>query len=94
MTPHAFVAMALLAVAFGGPAGATLVECEGRCEDAAGNVTLVQNRCDDVAERCVAGCDEAGERPMPYAECEATGRVVVPRPPLESPDGVRFRDGD
>lgn len=88
----AVAALVLLADA---PARAVLVSCEGRCEDGAGNVMTVENRCDDVAERCVAGCDTSGPRPAPYAECEATGRgKVPPPPPPEDPGGVRERDGD
>lgn len=75
-------------------ARAAFVDCEGRCEDVAGNVMTVTNRCDDVAERCRAGCDTSGERPYPYAECDATGRGAAAPLPQENPGGVRTRDGD
>lgn len=87
--------LAVLVVGAGGsPARAERVACVGRCEDGAGNAMTVENRCDDVAERCVAGCDTSGARPEPYADCEPTGRGKVPTsPPPESPGGVRERDG-
>lgn len=86
---------AALVLLAGDPVVGALVSCEGRCEDGTGNVATVENRCDDVAERCVAGCDTSGARPVPYAECEATGRgKVPPPPPPENPGGVRERDGD
>lgn len=87
-------AAAALVLVAGAPALAASVPCVGRCEDGAGNAMTVENRCDDVAERCVAGCDTSGARPEPYAECEATGRGKAPAPaPAESPGGVRERDG-
>jgi len=90
----AFVAV-LVVAASGSPARAAAVACAGRCEDGSGNAMTVENRCDDVAERCVAGCDTSGDRPEPYAECEATGRgKIPPPPPAENAGGVRTRDGD
>ena len=84
---------AAFVLAIAADAAAELVDCEGRCEDGTGNVMLVQNRCDDVAERCVAGCDRSGARPVPYAECEGTGRGTLPPPaPLANPGGTRTRD--
>lgn len=85
---------ALLVAAWSADVRGALVDCEGRCEDGTGNVMTVTNRCDDVAERCVAGCDVSGERPHPYAECESTGRGVAAPAPAENPGGVRTRDGD
>ena len=83
-------------LALAAPAAARLVDCEGRCEDGSGSVMLVQNRCDDVAERCIAGCDRSGPRPHPYAECESTGRGKVPPSATApgDPGGVRVRDSD
>lgn len=88
-------AAAALVLLAGVPVLAALVPCVGRCEDGTGNVMTVENHCDDVAERCVAGCDTSGARPEPYAECEATGRGALPPPaPPENPGGIRERDGD
>jgi len=86
---------ALLLSSGAGSAAAKPIDCEGRCEDGTGNVRVVQNRCDDVAERCVAGCDRSGAQPEPYAECEATGRAALPPPvPAAETGGVRVRDVD
>ena len=86
---------AAIVILTGGSVSAALVSCVGRCEDGRGNAMTVENRCDDVAERCIAGCDTSGARPEPYAECEATGRGKMPAPaPQASPGGVRERDGD
>jgi hypothetical protein len=95
MTPVKRAAASVAVVlALAGDASAALVDCVGRCEDGMGNAMTVQNRCDDVAERCAAGCDRSGDRPEPYAECEKTGRAAVPAPVDEGPGGVRTRDGD
>ncbi len=91
---RALAAAAVLMATWASDARGVLVDCEGRCEDGAGNVMTVTNRCDDVAERCVAGCEASGERPHPFAECESTGRGVAAPAPQENPGGVRSRDGD
>jgi hypothetical protein len=85
-----------LLLALAAPAAARLVDCEGRCEDGGGSVMLVQNRCDDATERCVAGCDTSGTRPHPYAQCESTSRArTAPQAsPVGDPGGIRVRDGE
>lgn len=88
-------AVVLVVLVGADPAAAASVRCEGRCEDGFGNVRIVENACDDVAERCVAGCDRSGGGAEPYAECEASGRAArPPLPPPENPGGVRVRDGE
>jgi len=86
-----------VALVLAGPAWAAAgwVACEGGCEDGFGSVMEVQNQCADVAERCVAGCDRSGPRPVPYAKCEPTGqaKAAAPANGAGDPGGVRVRDG-
>lgn len=88
-----FILMLWSAVA--SAANVDVPECEGRCDDGAGNVMLVNaGRCNKTTEYCSAGCDESSEKgPFPYAACllRASGQIAPRRPTVQT-DARRERN--
>jgi hypothetical protein len=81
----------VLFVVVASPATAATWECEGRCEDGAGTVMLVNaGQCNPTTEFCRAGCDVSAEGgPRPYAACvsQTSGKPIQRRATTVAPTG-------